>query len=137
MNQYTQRQPINRKAFAFRHMILEEIKYRKLSKNLSANRIAILDKISRGIRVTFVVSQKFYEIFFQGGSFKKVGNDQIVLFLRGDNDAGKRSQLELEAKQDQLSDAILKKNRDFVKDLVDELESKFSNVLDDSAEAPL
>ena len=121
-NYYATRERINPKAFALRHLIIEEIKFRKLSNQIQIDAEKRWDRIARGIMVSFLPRRKLYEIYFEGRLFTYISKDQVTFYLRGDTERGQQTQAKLAARLPELSDGILEKNRQFVVSLVNVME---------------
>ncbi len=108
---YPEREAILPHAFALRHMIVEEIKFRKTQTSLSARERGILNRVARGVTVTVAASKHAFEIQLDQHFFQTIPITEWVTYLRGDTPTGVQRQAALTARQSQAPDAILNTNR--------------------------
>lgn len=80
--QYPERDSIDPRAFAFRHMLLEEIKTRKIN----GDRRPELAELARGLSVTYAPHDKVYIVKVDGEQSIQVGADEVLLYQRGERD---------------------------------------------------
>ncbi len=119
--QYPNREAINPRAFALRHLIVDEVKRRKLSGSFTADEVRKLDALARSVSVSYSGSKSGYEIALNGKVTACLENDHITLFLRGDSESAAQAQKDLVIGFAVGKDLILEKNRATIRALVDEL----------------
>lgn len=85
--QYPSRDSIDPRAFAVRHMILEEIKTRKLRGDRSTK----LNELARAVSVTCAPRDKLYVVSIGNKPCATIPMSEILLYQRGDGGEGRES----------------------------------------------
>ena len=118
---YTSRTPISRKAFAVRHMFLEEIKFRhfELPFNAKTEEKDLLEKLAQELFVEITTSG--YQIMLNGVVVTQVAKEDLDLFVRGDTPDSMDQQEKQHLFTENEADKVLTKNNNQVTKLVDTL----------------
>lgn len=118
---YEDRQSINPRAFAVRHLIIQEIKFRKTgSGGGSTNTTAVLDRIARGADVTYDGDSRTLVVRFEGAEVRRIPLGGLELYTRGDVVSATPAQ------HDDVRhwDVALERNRRVVRELVDAMATR-------------
>ena len=116
---YSPRKPIRRHAFAIRHMILEEIKYRRfqLKAAPNPNLDERLTQLARRVIVEQVAGG--YAVSVEGQVLLKLAVDDLKLYTRGDTPRHVEQQAVQHLRNDKTSDRVLDHNRQRITEIVD------------------
>jgi hypothetical protein len=107
---YEDRDSINPRAFAVRHMIIETVKTRL---RRGGNGRAVLERIARGAGVEYDATTRSFVISLEGNEVRRMPLDSLALYVHGD-DAGRANDV-------RHWDTVLEENRRIVGGLVDEM----------------
>ena len=83
---YHDRESIQPRAFAVRHLVIQEVKFRKLRVADEAQR-AMLDRVARGADVEYDAATHSFVIRCDGIQIRRAPLDGFALYERGDNKA--------------------------------------------------
>lgn len=115
---YADRESINPRAFAVRHLVIQEVKFRKAAMpGNDAFQHAQLDRVARGVDVSYDSGSHALVVRCEGVAIRRVLLDELPLYARGDT-AVPANQPLTDARR---WDSALEKNRQFVRSLVDEM----------------
>ena len=118
---YTSRKPISRNAFAVRHMLLEEIKFRyyEMPFNAKTEEKELLERLAQELFVE--ISTKGYQIMLNGVVVEQVAKEALNLFVRGDTPEHIDQQVKKHLVTESETDEVLTNNNRQVTKLVDTL----------------
>jgi hypothetical protein len=120
LNNYPDREAINRRAFSLRHLVIEEIKSFLINGGHDYSQAA-LHALARGVTVDWVPAKKQFLIYVNGQLTHDLPDREFVFFLRGDTTAGAGRQQDLPARSLEDSDHVLTRNRANARRLIDRL----------------
>lgn len=112
---YTDRDSINPRAFAVRHLIIQEVKFRK--GRAAARDAVVLDRIARGADVVYDGATRQLVVRCEGADIRRIPLNGLTLYARGDGPAPKQ----LPRDDVRHWDAALEENRRIVHELVDDM----------------
>ena len=113
---YADRESINPRAFAVRHLVIQEVKFRKAATPTpGAQEQARLDRVARGVDVSYDGSSHTLVVRCESAEIRRVPLDELPLFSRGDTAAPGNRPL-ADARH---WDTALETNRQVVRALVD------------------
>lgn len=110
---YHDRESIQPRAFALRHLVIQEVKFRKSAPLGDAER-ARLDRIARGVDVDYDATAHAFVLRCEGIEMRRLPLDALTFYRRGDTAAVAQEH----ATDRQHWDAALERNRALVRDLV-------------------
>ncbi len=118
---YHDRESIQPRAFALRHLIIQEVKFRKHAPLGDAER-ARLDRIARGVDVDYDATAHAFVVRCEGVEVRRLPFDALTLFQRGDGAAAVQDR----ATDTRHWDTALERNRALVRDLVTAMASRLA-----------
>jgi hypothetical protein len=114
---YADRDSINPRAFAVRHMIIEEIKFRLRAGALQRD---ALERVARGVTVEYDSMTRGFVIALEGAEVRRLPLDSLALYHRGDT----ASAVQERGDDVRRWDAALERNRAVIRALVDEMRQR-------------
>ena len=114
---YADRDSINPRAFAVRHMIIEEIKFRLRA---GAMQREALERVARGVTVDYDGATRGFVIAFEGAEVRRLPLDSLALYHRGDTTTAVQER----GSDVRHWDSALERNRIVIRALVDEMRQR-------------
>jgi hypothetical protein len=114
---YADRDSINPRAFAVRHMIIEEVKFRLRA---GAPQREALERVARGVTVDYDGASRGFVIALEGAEVRRLPLDGLALYHRGDStNAVQERGLDV-----RHWDSALERNRLVIRALVDDMRQR-------------
>jgi len=110
---YHDRESIQPRAFALRHLVIQEVKFRKNAPLGDAER-PVLDRIARGVDVDYDAAAHAFVVRCEGAEVRRLPFDALTFYRHGDGTAVAPER----ATDAQHWDDALERNRALVRDLV-------------------
>ena len=111
---YADRESINPRAFAVRHLVIQEVKFRKLGLTDSAA-VAQLDRVARGVDVIYTSATHTMTVACEGAEIRRIPLDGLALYVHGPHVDAPPG---IDARH---WDTALEENRAFVRSMVNEM----------------
>lgn len=118
---YHDRESIQPRAFALRHLVIQEVKFRKHGPLGDAER-AVLDRVARGVEVDYDAAAHTFVVRCEGADAQRLPFDALTLYHRGDSTAVAQER----ATDLRRWDTALEHNRVLVRDLVTAMASRIA-----------
>lgn len=118
---YADRDSINPRAFAVRHMIIEEVKFRLRAGALQRG---ALERVARGVTVDYDSASRGFVIALEGAEVRRLPLDSLALYHRGDA----ASAVQERGADVRHWDSALERNRMVIRGLVDEMRQRVAGV---------
>lgn len=113
---YEDRESIHPKAFAIRHLVIQEVKFRKAGADAATS--ARLDRIARGIEVEYDTLAHAFVVRCEGTTVRHIGLETLTLYARGDTAVAHQRRDDHDVRH---WDMALEENRRYIAALVDDL----------------
>lgn len=113
---YHDRESIQPRAFSLRHLVIQEVKFRKNGPLGDAER-AVLDRIARGVDVDYDAAAHAFVVRCEGTEMRRLPLDALTFYQRGEGAAMPQDR----ATDMRRWDDALERNRALVRDLVTEM----------------
>lgn len=109
------RESIHPRAFAVRHLIIQDVKFRKM--DASGSDTTVLDRVARGAEVVYDGETRAIVVRFEGSEIDRLPLGTLSLYVRGDTANAAHD------RRDDVRhwDGALEDNRAAIRDLVDRL----------------
>ena len=110
------RESIQPRAFAVRHLVIQEVKFRK-QRQPDASTLRLLERVARGADIEYDAGSHSYVVRCEGTELRRIPMDALSLYSRGDSAAV------TQRTTDDLRhwDAALEENRRQIAALVDDM----------------
>ena len=113
---YADRESINPRAFAVRHLVIQEVKFRKAASSAhGTNQHAQLDRVARGVDVSYDGGRHVLVVRCEGTEVRVLPLDALPLYAHGDA----TSPASQPGADPRRWDSALEKNRQLVRSLVE------------------
>ena len=114
-NLFADRESIHPRAFAVRHLIIQDVKFRKLG--ASGSDTTVLDRVARGVDVGYDGETRTLVVRFEGSEIDRLPLGGLALYTRGDTATPAQDRRE----DVRHWDGALEDNRRVIHDLVHRL----------------